>query len=166
MQKKSKICIFILLLILAMVGLTSCAKYENAEETSRIYTYDDLSADQKVIVDGILDQYYVWKSVEDSGKDFMCTNVTFFNEDEKLIFATCYRLSETEEIVNGVSSTTGLLYMFFEVDSEGNLSWHKYSVYDSQRKNAAMVMAYAGAEFYDDLSATEKKDLLARELKD
>lgn len=142
--------------------LSACGS--NAE-TSKTYSYDDLSEEYKNVVDGVLNEYDSWKSFSDSGKNWGCTNVTFIWDGEQLLFVTCYRTSSAEKIGDGVSSLGTSFYKVYEVDTQsGELSGHEYSLGENVEKNSHCIQALNGHEFASGFSELEKKDALADEL--
>jgi len=62
-------------LFVCIFMFSGCTTYNTNEKS---YTYEDLSDNQKKVVDGVFEQYSKWASVHDSGKTILCTNVTFF----------------------------------------------------------------------------------------
>ena len=109
--------VFVVLLMYLFV-FSGCTTFTLNSQEKR-YTYDDLDDNQKKIVDGVFEEYSKWTSVHDSGKTILCSNVTFFYEDGKLIFATYY---------NCEPSSPAMLSKIFEVGEDGTLSSHTYDV--------------------------------------
>ena len=140
-------CIFLFLTI------TGCGQ---KQEQPKSYTYSDLSEEQQVVVDKVLEQYDIWKKVNAGTEWRECSNVTFFKENNLMIFATCYKDKYTPNVA--------LIYIFCEVDIKtGMLSGHRYTVYDGTAEMVAMARAFSGHEFSDSLSEEEKKNALADE---
>ena len=156
-DQKTKL-IEICLVIGVMLILGACGVKKTGEPV--VITYDELEVTQKKVIDGIYDNYGIWKSVYDSGKDFYCTNVTFFEENETVIFATFYKTRKDAEY----NSIFGF-YMFFEVDVEsGKLSKHNYSLFGNNaqvKRGAAEARASNGQEFNTDMDEVAIKDTLA-----
>lgn len=143
--------VFVVLLI-CLFMFSGCTTFTlNTQEKS--YTYDDLNDDQKKIIDGVFEEYSKWASVQDSGKTILCSNVTFFDEDGILIFATYY---------NCQPSSPAMFSKIFEVGEDGTLSSHTYDVIDvNNRKRAAMAKAASGLPFSKDDSTEKKKNTLS-----
>lgn len=139
------------MLIGTILWISGCG---NGKAKSGVNSYDELKESQQEIVDGVYDAYSSWKSVHDSGKDFPCTNVTFFKEDGKMIFATYYRARSDYGFVK-----------YFEVNMEnGELSGHSYSIFGDKaqiKENVAQVKAATGTEFSADSDESTMKDILA-----
>lgn len=153
-MKKCAICFFTLFLIIFACGCTS--------ETQKAKGYSDLNDQQQRIIDNVLNQYDTWKDCYDSGKNYRCSNISFFMEDGNLIFATCYRTSGIEKVGDGIYSTTNVLYKFFKVNLQsGKLSGHGYSIYDSMKENSAQIQAFSGIDFSETLNIAEKKNKIA-----
>lgn len=138
-------------LFVCIFMFSGCTTYNTNEKS---YTYEDLSDNQKKVVDGVFEQYSKWASVHDSGKTILCTNVTFFHEDGKLIFAANYSCEP---------SSPAMFSKIFEVDEEGNLTAHKYSIFfdGSSKEKVAMAKAANGLEFTTDDSWETRKNILA-----
>lgn len=152
MRKRLLSTIFVFMILIWAVGCSGIGEVPPKE-----YTYEDLSEEQKKVVDGVYDMYSVWKTVYDSGEHFPCTNVNFFYEDRVLIFTTYY---------TGRSSNDNFGFVqIFEVDTEnGELSGHEYSLFDDNdriERQAAEVQAMLGTAFSVDADEVSQKDILA-----
>lgn len=125
---------------------------------SKIYTYTDLDKTQQQVVDGVYEMYSDWEFVYDSGEKFPCTNVSFFYEDDKLIFATYYTCSDSND---GFGITK-----VFQVNQEnGQLYTHTYNYLFDESENikrkAATVTAANGEAFPSGGEENSQKDALA-----
>ena len=138
-------------LLVLFIVLTGCG-----QKVPRSYTYSDLSEEQQVVVDKVLDSYEKWDSVYDTGKEIGCTNVAFFKERGIMLFGTGYKYEPEDP--NTASSC-----IIFEVNMQtGELSGHSYSL-DSSWKRSAMVQALTGSDFSSSFSLEQMRDVLADE---
>ena len=141
----------LMLQVIFLFALVACG--ESAVEKTK---YNDLTETQQKVIDNILESYSMWDSVIDGSEEIGCTNVNFFREDGKLMFATCYSLDNV-----------GIPCIIFEVDTNtGVLSGRSYSIYEDSKKRVAIVQAYTGHTFDDSLSIEAKRDILAYEYYD
>ena len=153
-EKVKKITITSLLVL--FIFLTGCGQ---KQEVLKSYTYSDLSEEQQVVVDKVLDLYEKWDSVHDSGKEFGCTNVAFFKERGIMLFATGYKFHPEDP-------STAFACMIFKVDMQtGKLSGHSYSLYgdDPAWERSATVRALTGSDFSTSFSLEQMRDVLADE---
>lgn len=139
-----------------MLSFSSCGNKKDDN-----CTYEELTDEQKEIVDLVYSYYDNWNYIQDSGDDWGCTNVTFFYQSDRLMFATYYEFSPMEKVGYGVSSKRGSTAMFDVEITNARLLGHEYSVYESAEKRNALVKASMGYEF--DVNADEEiqKDILA-----
>lgn len=143
--------IWLHMLISIMFVINGCG--DGTVESGSI-SYEKLDESQQEIIDGVYDSYSSWDSVYDSGKDFPCTNVTFFLEDGIMVFATYYKTRSDYGFVK-----------CFEVNLEnGELSGHSYSIFGDKaqiKEKVAQVKAATGTEFNADSDESTMKDILA-----
>lgn len=138
------------------IALAGCGQ---KQEVPKSYTYSDLSEEQQVVVDKVLDLYGAWDSVYDTGKDFGCTNVAFFKERGIMLFATCYKFHPEDP-------STAFSYKIFEVNTQtGELSGHTYSLFgdDPAWKRSSVTRTINGSDFSSSFSLEQMKDVLADE---
>ena len=147
--------VYILILVLT-VGFSGCG---NAPEKK--YTYEELTDEQKEIIDLVYSSYDKWQYLHDSGEDWGCTNVTFFYEDEQLIFATYHEFSSLEKIGKDVYSKRGGTKVFEVEKEDSQISGHGYSIYESAKKNGAVARASYGCEFDVKADMETQKNVLA-----
>ena len=156
-QSLSIICI----LSVALIFLSILSTHNKAPKE---FGYEDLSEEDKIIVDIVLENYGQWKACSTSTKTGRCSNVTFFKENGEILFATGYNTSKTEEIGQNVSLMTEIMFKVFEIDiSNRSLIRHSYTAQEFQHENAAMISATTGAKFKHGLSEIERRNVLENE---
>ena len=162
-MKNRKFFVLLCFILSYLFLFSSCGKKQQEVEGS--CTYNDLYDSQKKIIDLVYDNYSSWKEVQDSGKKFSCTNVSFYYEGNTLIFAPCYKASTT--YYDGGKPFEGSYFYFvrfMQIDlSEQLLYAYKYSVVESSREKVADMIAFNGEPF--DVSADKEmaKNVLAKE---
>lgn len=149
MKKMKKIFV---ICVAIMLWLSACGN-NGAEE--RTYTYEDLNSEQQSLIDNIYENYSIWESVFDSGRDIMVDKVNFLYEDDTLLFVTYY-----DEGDDGV----GCFYKIMEVGKKGDLTGHIYenTLFNEEEKaneRKATMAAFTG--FIYPLGQVEQKNVLA-----
>lgn len=135
----------------------------SCQTTEKTYTYNDISNEQRNIIDGIMDSFDNWKSAYDSGQDIPCLKTALFLEDDKLIFSVFYSDDIARETNVGTTQTG--FYKFYEVDqTNGSLSGHNYTYLDNANKMAAYAKTNSAPDFPIDSTAEEQKNILANNI--
>lgn len=151
--------LFYLFVLIASLSIILCS----CKTTEKTYTYNDISEEQKVIVDGVMGMIDNWETARDSGKDIPCLKNAFFLEDGKLIFSAFYS-DDTEKETNVGTTQTGF-YKFYEVDqSNGSLSGHRYTYLDKKNKVIAYGKTNSAPDFPVGATFEEQRDILANNI--
>lgn len=152
---KKVIWIIIIMFILFMNGC------KHDDENSDSNTYDDLTSNQQEIIDLVYSFYDEWSYYSNSGKEWECTNVTFFEQSESLIFSSYYSFSNYEKVGDDTYSKRGAS-LVYDVDvTSGKITKHEYSIFEKAEKGGAYVQAMNGSEFDVDSDEQTKKDVLS-----
>ena len=169
-RRKSKIGLIIIIIICFLLGFCFLKQHVSSQ-TSAVddeinITYDDLSEEQKHVIDSVYEIHEEWESTFDSGQSFYCKGVTFFEYEGETLFISGIPLSdedtyESGQTEGGTSLVSGgpISTIICQINEEGDI----VELTVDPPTGTRMAITYVLRTYNVDFSEKDKLDVLANE---